>query len=83
MEIFNNKRFNPARYYNNMNELAGRIWRFTGYSRQREPYYGCYWSAECRNGAGWHGFVTLPSGASDERQLCTRHWRVAMGYSAA
>ena len=74
------KRFDHTRYYTNKNVLDGRKWKFTGYSADRERYYGCYWSADCRNGAGWHGFVHLTFGA-DERQLCTRHWRVAMGYS--
>ena len=75
------KRFNPHRYYKNMSAHSGRAWKFTGYSADREAYYGCYWSGDCRNGAGWHGFVRLSSGGDEERQLCTRHWRVAMGYS--
>ena len=59
-------KFDPRRYYKNMTETAGRLWRFTGYSRERESYYGCYWSGDCGNGAGWHGFVRLRSGGDDE-----------------
>ena len=66
----------------------GRVYEFWSYNPGRdssrsglEPYYRCYWPGRCREGAGWHGFRTLQNGTRDEIQYCSRHMRVAMGFS--
>ena len=66
----------------------GRVYEFWSYNPDRdssrsglEPYYRCYWPGRCREGAGWHGFRTLQNGGRDEIQYCSRHMRVAMGFS--
>lgn len=64
----------------------GDVFEFTAYTRTREPWYTCYSGdgntpSGCRNPAGWHGFRRPRGLGSDEYHLCSRHWRVAMGYS--
>ena len=75
---------NPVDYYRNIALRDGREeFVFTAYSGGREKAYTCYWYApDCRQPAGWHGFRRVQGLGSDEYHLCSRHWRVAMGYSA-
>ena len=60
---------------------------FTSYLSEREEFYNCYWyggeADNCRNKAGWHGFIRTPRRISDEVHVCTKHWRILMGYSPA